>query len=329
MTALAPTLQAFFTSRLIGQRGASPNTIAGYRDTWRLLLDFAAKHTGKNPSQLDIADLDAPLIAAFLDHLEQHRGNSPRTRNNRLAAIRSLFAWAALRHPEHAATIGRVLAITPKRYQRNLVTYLTSEETDALAAACDKRTWTGRRDHALIVLAAQAGLRISELAALTVGDTILGAGAHVHTIGKGRKERRTPLLPGTAAVLRAWIAERRGAPSDPLFPSSTGRPLSRDAIERRISVHVAKAAETCPSLRSKHVTAHTLRHTCAMNLLQSGNDIAVIALWLGHEQVSTTSIYLHADMSQKERAIARTQPINATPGRYRAPDHLLAFLEAL
>ena len=329
MTALAPTLQAFFTSRLIGQRGASPNTIAGYRDTWRLLLDFAAKHTGKNPSQLDIADLDAPLIAAFLDHLEQHRGNSPRTRNNRLAAIRSLFAWAALRHPEHAATIGRVLAITPKRYQRNLVTYLTSEETDALAAACDKRTWTGRRDHALIVLAAQAGLRISELAALTVGDIILGAGAHVHTIGKGRKERRTPLLPGTAAVLRAWIAERRGAPSDPLFPSSTGRPLSRDAIERRISVHVAKAAETCPSLRSKHVTAHTLRHTCAMNLLQSGNDIAVIALWLGHEQVSTTSIYLHADMSQKERAIARTQPINATPGRYRAPDHLLAFLEAL
>ena len=329
MTALAPTLQAFFTSRLIGQRGASPNTIAGYRDTWRLLLDFAAKHTGKNPSQLDIADLDAPLIAAFLDHLEQHRGNSPRTRNNRLAAIRSLFAWAALRHPEHAATIGRVLAITPKRYQRNLVTYLTSEETDALAAACDKRTWTGRRDHALIVLAAQAGLRISELAALTVGDIILGAGAHVHTIGKGRKERRTPLLPGTAAVLRAWIAERRGAPSDPLFPSSTGRPLSRDAIERRISVHVAKAAETCPSLRSKHVTAHTLRHTCAMNLLQSGNDIAVIALWLGHEQVSTTSIYLHADISQKERAIARTQPINATPGRYRAPDHLLAFLEAL
>jgi site-specific recombinase XerD len=329
VTALAPTLQAFFTSRLIGQRGASPNTIAGYRDTWRLLLDFAARRTGKNPCQLDIADLDAPLIAAFLDHLEQDRGNSPRTRNNRLAAIRSLFAWATLRHPEHAATIGRVLAITPKRYQRNLVTYLTGAETGALAAACDKTSWTGRRDHAMIVLAAQAGLRISELAALTIGDIILGAGAHVHTIGKGRKERRTPLLPATVAVLRAWIAERRGAPSDPLFPASTGRPLSRDAIERRISVHVAKAAETCPSLRSKHVTAHTLRHTCAMNLLQSGNDIAVIALWLGHEQVSTTSIYLHADMSQKERAIARTQPISATPGRYRAPDHLLAFLEAL
>jgi integrase/recombinase XerD len=329
VTALAPTLQAFFTDRLIGQRGASGHTIAGYRDTWRLLLSFASQRIGKNPCQLDIADLDAPLIAAFLDHLEHGRGNSPRTRNNRLAAIRSLFAWAALRHPEHAATIQRVLAITPKRFQRNLVTYLTSEETGALIAACDKRAWTGRRDHALIVLAAQAGLRISELAALTLSDITLGAGPHVHTIGKGRKERRTPLLPATVAVLRAWIAERHGAPGDPLFPASTGRPLSRDAIERRITLHAAKAAQTCPSLQTKHVTAHTLRHSCAMNLLQAGNDITVIALWLGHEQVSTTSIYLHADMSQKERAIARTQPPNATPGRYRAPDNLLAFLEAL
>ena len=329
MTALAPTLQAFFTDRLLGQRGASGHTIAGYRDTWRLLLSFAAQRTGKNPCQLDIADLDAPLIAAFLDHLEAHRGNSPRTRNNRLAAIRSLFAWAALRHPEHAATIQRVLAITPKRCQRNLVTYLTSEETDALAAACDKNTWTGRRDHALIVLAAQAGLRISELAALTIGDVVLGAGAHVHTIGKGRKERRTPLLPVTVSVLRAWLAERRGTPGDPLFPASTGKPLSRDAIERRITLHAANAARARPSLRSKHVTAHTLRHSCAMNLLQAGNDIAVIALWLGHEQVSTTSIYLHADMSQKERAIARTTPPNITPGRYRPPDSLLAFLETL
>ena len=329
MTALAPTLQAFFTDRLIGQRGASGHTIAGYRDTWRMLLSFAAHRTGKNPSQLDIADLDAPLIAAFLDHLEQHRGNSARTRDNRLAAIRSLFAWAALRHPEHAASIQRVLAITPNRFQRNLVTYLTGEETDALAAACDKRTWTGRRDHAMIVLAGQTGLRISELAALTTGDIVLTAGAHVHTVGKGRKERRTPLLLATVAVLRAWIAERGGAPGDPLFPASTGRPLSRDAIERRITLHAGKAAQACPSLRAKHVTAHTLRHSCAMNLLQAGNDIAVIALWLGHEQVSTTSIYPHADMSQKERAIARATPPNATPGRYHAPDSLLAFLEAL
>jgi integrase/recombinase XerD len=329
MTALAPTLQAFFTDRLAGQRGASGHTIAAYRDTWRLLLGFASRRTGKNPSQLDIADLDAPLIAAFLDHLECDRGNSPRTRNSRLAAIRSLFAWAALRHPEHAAVIARVLAITPKRYQRNLVTYLTSAETEALLAACDTSTWTGRRDHALIMLAAQAGLRISELAGLTTSDVILGTGAHVHTVGKGRKERRTPLLPGTVTVLRAWLSERKGQPGDPLFPTSTGRPLSRDAIEQRISIHAGKAAQSCPSLRSKHVTAHTLRHTCAMNLLQAGNDVAVIALWLGHEQVSTTSIYLHADMSQKERAIARTQPLSATPGRYRAPDSLLAFLEAL
>jgi integrase/recombinase XerD len=329
VTALAPTLQAFFTQRLISQRGASPNTIAGYRDTWRLLLRFAAQATGKTPWQLDIADLDAPLIGAFLDDLESARGNSARTRNNRLAAIRSMFSWAALRHPEHAGTISRVLAITPKRYQRNLVTYLTAQETDALAAACDKKTWTGRRDHALIVLAVQAGLRISELTALTVSDVVLGPGAHVHVVGKGRKERRTPLLSATVAVLRAWLAERGGAPGDPLFPTGTGRQLSRDAIERRITLHARDAAENCPSMRSKHVTAHVLRHSCAMNLLQAGNDVAVIALFLGHEQVSTTSIYLHADMSQKERAIARAQPPNVTPGRYRAPDKLLAFLEAL
>lgn len=329
MTALAPTLQAFFTSRLTGQRGASGNTIAAYRDTWRLLLGYASRRTGKYPSQLDIADLDAPLIAAFLDHLEHDRGNSPRTRNQRLTAIRSLFTWAAMRHPEHAADIQRILAITPKRYQRNLVTYLTTAETEALLDACANNTWTGRRDHAMIMLAAQAGLRVSELAGLTIADIHLGSGANVHTIGKGRKERRTPLLPNTAAVLRGWLTERKGQAGDPLFPTSTGRPLSRDAIEQRISVHATKAASHCPSLRSKHVTAHTLRHTCAMNLLQAGNDIAVIALWLGHEQVATTSIYLHADMTQKERAIARTQPLSASPGRYRAPDSLLAFLEAL
>lgn len=329
MTALAPTLQAFFTDRLASQRGASPNTVAAYRTTFRLLLPFAAGRAGKRPCDLDIGDLDAPLVALFLEHLETDRHNSVRTRNNRLAAIHSLFAYAALGHPEHAASIQRVLAIPAKRFERNLVTYLNDQEVDALAAACDRTTWTGRRDHAMVVLAVQTGLRISELARLSVADVALGTGANVHTVGKGRKERRTPLVPLTVAVLRTWLAERQGAPPDPLFPTSTGRPLSRDAIERRVALHVSKAATSCPSIRTKHVTAHTLRHTAAMRLLLSGVDVTVIALWLGHEQVSTTNVYLHADMSQKERAIARTTPPNTSPGRYRAPDPLLAFLESL
>ena len=329
MTALAPTLQAFFTDRLAHQRGASPNTVAAYRDTFRLLLRFASDRTNTQPCELDIGDLDAPLVAAFLDHLEADRRNGVRTRNNRLAAIHSLFGYAALRHPEHAASIQRVLTIPAKRFNRNLVTFLTDEEVDALLGACDRSTWTGRRDHAMFVLAIQTGLRISELTSLTCTDVVLGTGANIHCVGKGRKERRTPLVPLTAAVLRAWLAERDGAPADALFPTITGRPLSRDAIEHRVARHVAKAREASPSMRTKHVTTHTLRHTAAMRLLFSGVDVTVIALWLGHEQVSTTNAYLHADMSQKERAIARTTPPTTKPGRYRAPDRVLAFLEAL
>lgn len=258
MTALAPTLQAFFTERLASQRGASPNTVAGYRDTFRLLLAFATERTVKQPCRLDVGDLDAPLIGAFLEHLERDRHNSIRTRNNRLAAIHSLFGFAALRHPEHAASIQRVLAIPTKRFERNLVTYLTAEEVDAVVAACDKGTWTGRRDHAMLVLAIQTGLRISELACLTAGDVVVATGANVHTVGKGRKERRTPLVPLTVAVLRTWLAERGGAPSDPLFPTGTGRPLSRDAIEHRVGLYVSRAKQFCPSIRTKHVTTHTL-----------------------------------------------------------------------
>jgi integrase/recombinase XerD len=329
MTKLAPTLQAFFTDRLIGQRQASPHTIAGYRDTFRLLLRFTTDRTRTPVSELDFADLDAPLIAAFLTYLETERGNGVRTRNHRLAAIHSLFGYAALRHPEHAASIQRVLAIPPKRFERNLVTFLTDDEVDALLAACDRSNWTGRRDHAMLTLAIQTGLRISELTGLTCADAVLTTGAHVRCIGKGRKQRHTPLLPLTVEVLRTWLAERRGSPGEPLFPTRTGRQLSRDAIERRISTHVRAAAQLCPSLRTKKVSAHTLRHTTAMRLLLSGVNVTVIALWLGHEQVTTTNIYLHADMSQKERAIARTTPPNTTPGRYRAPDALLAFLEAL
>jgi site-specific recombinase XerD len=329
VTALAPTLQAFFTDRLMSQRQASRHTIVAYRDTFRLLLGFTQQRTDITPSAIDIGDLDAPLVAAFLDHLENRRGNNVRTRNARLAAIHSLFAYAALRHPEHAASIQRVLAIPAKRFDRNLITYLTEAEIDALLAACDRSRWTGRRDHAMLLLAVQTGLRISELTGLSRADLVLGPGAHVHCVGKGGEQRRTPLLPATVAVLRVWLAERGGDQSEPLFPTATGRALSRDAVEHRIAHYTTIAAEHCPSLTSKQITAHTLRHSAAMRLLLSGVDITVIALWLGHEQVATTQIYLHADMTQKERAIARTNPTRSKPGRYQPPDPVLAFLEAL
>jgi site-specific recombinase XerD len=329
MSALAPALQAYFTDRLIGQRAASANTIGAYKVAFRLLLGFASQRTGKAPTVLDIAELDAPMVAAFLDHLERNRHNSVATRNNRLAAIHSLFGYLALHHPEHAATIQRVLAIPPKRAERNLVTYLTEPEVDALLAACDQSTWTGRRDHAMFALAIQTGLRISELTALTCGDITLTAGANVHTLGKGRKERRTPLVPSTTTILHAWLRQRPSAPNAPLFPTTTGRPPSRDAVEHRLARHLAVASANCPSLKAKHVTMHTLRHTAAMRLLIAGNDITVIALWLGHEQVATTNIYLHADMTHKQEAIDRTRPLAGKPGRYRPPDALLAFLEAL
>lgn len=329
MTALAPSLQAYFTDRLIAQRAASPNTIDAYRLTFRLLLTFAAQHTGTAPSRLDIDQLDAPLISAFLDHLEHDRHNTPQTRNNRLAAIHSLFAHLALHHPEHAASIQRVLAIPHKRTGKNLLTYLTEPEVDALLAACDQSAWTGRRDHAMFALTIQSGLRITELIRLNHADITLTTGAHVHTIGKGRKERRTPLVPATTAVLKAWLHERAGNAEDPLFPTITGTRLSRDAVERRLARHLAVARAACPSLVGKQVTMHTLRHTAAMRLLLAGNDVAVIALWLGHEQLSSTNAYLHADMTQKQQAIDRAAPLNAKPGRYRPTDSLLSFLESL
>lgn len=329
MTALAPVLQAFFTERLIGQRNASPHTIAGYRDTYRLLLTFAAARTGKQPSALDISDLDAPLIAAFLTYLERERGNHARTRNWRLAAIHSLFGYAVLRHPEHAAVIQRVLAIPPKRYQRNVVSWLSEPEADALLAAPNRDTWTGRRDHALLVLTLQTGLRISEVIGLDCSDVHLDKGPNVHCTGKGRKQRATPLTTLTVDVMKTWLAERRGQGCEPLFPNRTGGRLSRDAIEHRLALHVSVAAIACPSLIGKHVTMHALRHTAAMRLLHAGVDIAVIALWLGHEHLATADIYLHADMNQKEKAIALVNPPGTKPGHYRPPDPLLAFLDAL
>jgi site-specific recombinase XerD len=329
MTALAPTLQAFFTDRLVRERHASPATVAAYRDTWRMLLDFAATRTRKSPIRLDLDDIDAPLVSAFLDHLETHRGNTARTRNARLAGIHSVFRFAAHRHPEHTATIARVLAIPTKRFDRAIITYLTSAEVAALLAAPDLSTWCGRRDQAWLQTAAQTGLRISEMTALTCADVHLGVGAHVSCLGKGRKQRITPLTVGTVTILTAWINERGHDPAGPLFPTRTGRPMSRDAVEHRIAVHTATAAAACPSLNHKTVTAHTLRHTAAMRLLEAGTDTSIISLWLGHEQVQTTTVYLHADLAIKERALARTTPPDAKPGRYQPPDPLLAFLESL
>jgi integrase/recombinase XerD len=329
MSALAPTLQAFFTQRLMAQRHASAHTVAAYRDTFRLLLGFVEEQAGKRPAALNIQDLDAPRISAFLDHLERSRGNTVRTRNARLATIHSLFRFAALRHPEHAELIQRVLAIPPKRFERKIVSFLSDDEVEALLAAPDRSTFLGRRDHALLVTAIQTGLRVTELIGLRVHDVVLGTGAHVRCLGKGRKERATPLTPQTAEMLRSWLKERGGAPPDPVFPTTGGTALSRYGVSAIVTRHAGAATACCPSLATKTASPHVLRHTAAMRLLHAGVDTTVIALWLGHESVESTQIYVHADLGLKEKALARITPIGAMPGRYRPPDKLLAFLEAL
>jgi site-specific recombinase XerD len=329
MSLLAPTLQAYFTDRLIRQRQVSPNTLAAYRDTMRLLLDFTSGQLNIEPSKLDLDHIDAKVVSNFLDHIERDRGNSTRTRNARLSAIRSLYRFAALRHPEHASVIERVLAIPAKRFERRLVTFLSEAEVAALLDAPDRSTWTGRRDATLLALAVQTGLRASEVIGLRCTDIHLGRGAHVNCVGKGRKQRITPLIASTVTTLGVWLEERSGHPDDALFTTRSGRPLSRDALEHRLARYVATAAERSPSLRKKKVTMHVLRHTAAMRLLHAGIDTSVIALWLGHEQIETTQIYLHADLSIKERALARTNPPGVRLGRYRPSDSLMAFLEAL
>ena len=329
MTLIAETLEAFFCERLIEQRNSSPQTIAAYRDTLRLLLRFAQQQTGKPPYRLDFDDLDAQLIGAFLTHLETDRGNGPRTRNARLGAIHSLYRFAALRHPEHAATIARVMAIPTKRYQRNVVSYLDLDEITALLAAPDRSTWLGRRDHALLVTAIKTGVRVSELTALRISDVTLGRGACVQVIGKGRKQRIATLTSETVAILRAWVKERQGQPDEPLFPTRQGQPLTRHAVGKLLTKHAAAAATTCTSLKRKNVTPHSLRHSNAMLLRAKDVDIATIALWLGHENAQTTRIYEHADPKLKEQAIARTAPLGTKPGRYRPSDPTLAFLDGL
>lgn len=329
MTNLAPLLETFFTDWLIRQRRLSSNTVAAYRDTFRLLLRFTQRRLGKLPARLELADLDSTLLGAFLDHLETERHNSVRTRNARLAAIHSFFKFVAVDTPQHAEGIRRILTLPHKRCEQNLVTFLDRAEIEALLAAPDKRTWIGRRDHALLLIAVETGLRVSELIHLRCGDVTLARGANVRCRGKGRKERCTPLGSASVRILQAWLRERQGSPEDPLFPSLRNANLSRDAIERLVKRHTTTARQQCPSLKHKRVTPHVLRHTTAVTLLQAGVDRAVIALWLGHEQIETTQRYLTADLASKERALARTAPRPAYVARYRPKDELLTFLEGL
>ncbi len=327
---LAGLLQGFFTGRLIGQRRVSPHTVASYRDTFRLLLKFAQRRLKEEPSKLGLAEIDAPLLIAFLDYLEKERGNGARSRNARLAAIHSFFRYVALQEPEHAALAQRVLAIPCKRYTRRPIDYLTSAEVEALLQAPDQKTWGGRRDAALLLVAVETGLRLSELIGLRREDVVLDHGAHVRCEGKGRKERCTPLRKETVKVLRAWLRERPGERTEPLFPNARGGALSADGVQYLLAKHVATAAARCASLQSKRVTPHVLRHTAAMDLLHHGIDSTVIALWLGHEQVETTQVYLHASLTLKERTLEKLDTdTKAHTGRYRPDDQLLAFLNNL
>jgi len=328
-TTFAVLLTRFFSQRLIQQRHASPHTISSYRDTFRLLLQFAQVQLGKEPSSLAWDDLDAPLISTFLDDLQVQRGIGARSRNLRLTAIRSFFGYAAFELPERAEPIQRILAIPCKRYPRKQIPYLSRPEIDALLAAPNLNTWSGRRDHAWLLLAVQTGLRLSELTSLKREDIQLGVGAYVHVLGKGRKERCTPLTKLTVAVLEAWVKEPALGDGEMLFPNRHGGRLSSDGVQYLLAKHVATAIEACPSLRNKRVSPHVLRHAAAMELLQAGVDTTVIALWLGHESVETTHIYLEADLAMKQKALAKTTPHEGSPGVYQPGDALLAFLKAL
>ena len=330
MPTVTSLLQGFFTERLVRQLQASPQTVSAYRDTIKLLLMFAAQNTKKAPSRLTIDDLDAVTVGAFLHYLDNQRHNSTATRNARLAAIHSFYRYALPLIPDRAHTASQVLAIPQRRHDHATVSYLTSPEIDALLAAPDRTTWYGRRDHALLLTTVQTGLRVSEVTRLTVQDvTTTTPGAAIHTTGKGRKQRATPLTKQSATILRAWLPEAGPAPSGPAFPTCRGTPMSADAVQRLVAKHATAAARSCPSIAGKHVTPHTLRHTAAMALLHAGVDTSVIALWLGHQSPVTTHIYLHADMTIKERALARVTDPNTTPGRYRPADDLINFLENL
>jgi len=322
-------LESYFTDRLMCQRKASPNTIASHRDTFRLLLKYAEKHLKKEPSKLMVENLNSTFIGHFLEYLEKQRGNVARTRNVRLAAIHSFFKYVALEEPSHSALAHRILAIPNKRFKRKSVEFLSRHEIDALLAAPDQTTWTGRRDKVLLLFAVQTGLRVSELIGLRCKDIEFGTGAHVRCTGKGRKERCTPLRKDTVAALRTWIKERKCNPSDPLFPNTRGTQLSRDGVEYLLAKHVNVAKRKCPTLKKKNVTPHVLRHSTAMDMLQHGVDRTVIALWLGHEKLETIQVYIHADMKLKEEALNKAKPMNMKLKRFRPGDELLKFLNSL
>lgn len=329
-TATLPSLvQQFFTDRLCTQMAASPNTIAGYRDTFRLLLQFATEQTGKPPTKLTTEHLDVTLVGNFLAHVEEKRGNSARSRNARLAAIRSFFRFVAMKEPAYLLHCQKILAMPGKRYVRQTVKFLDRAEMNALLAAPDRSTWVGRRDHVILSVALQTGLRVSEIINLRRRDVVTGTGAHFRCEGKGRKQRCTPIRQEIIKLLDVWLKERAGLDDDPLFPTMRGTKLSRDALERLVQKHTLIASKSRPSLNGKRISPHVLRHSTAMELLHHGVDQSVIALWLGHESVETTQIYVHADLRLKEKALARIAAPESKPGRYRPDDALLAFLEAL
>lgn len=327
---LAPLLERFFTDRLMQQQRVSPNTVASYRDTFRLLLAFARRQIKKDPCCLELEDIDATLITAFLDDLEINRAIGTRTRNLRLTAVHSFFRFVSYEEPAHSLLIQRVLAVPSKRQDQRMIQFLTRLEIEALLAAPNRTTWLGQRDHALLLLAVQTGLRLSELTSLDRSSVFLGRGAHVRCIGKGRKERCTPLTHQVISTLRDWMARPLKRQTDTLFPTIHGGCLSADAVQYIVRKYVAIAREQCPSMKQKRVTPHVLRHTAAMELLQAGVDCTVIALWLGHESVQTTQVYLHAHLALKEAALEKIAPFEKMGStRYRADDQLLQFLDAL
>lgn len=328
-TPLAPLLETYFTTHLVSVAGTSPNTVWAYRDTWRLILAYLDRTRHIRPNTATLADLDVATILGFLTHLETDRVNSIRTRNARLAAIHSFFHTIAMSQPDHAGQISEILAIRLKRDTRTDIDWLTDTEVTAILTTIDQTTRTGRRDYVLILTAISTGLRVSELTGLTWNDVSLDRDAHLVCLGKGRKTRATPLAKDCVRVLKAWKTELDPKPADVVFPTRTGTRMSTDAVAQRLRIHTAKATANEPSLTRKNVTPHVLRHTTAMRMIHAGIDTSVIALWLGHESPETTQVYVHADLTIKEKALARTPGTDTKMTRYKPDDELTKFLESL